>query len=279
MTTNGQDENDTAASSVRRIGRDEPRPLPKRFYKDVTVVTEGEAFAVALDGRLARTPAKNRLAVPVRALAEAVADEWRAQGGNIDPATMPLTTLTCTALDAVTGREHAVGADLARYFGSDLLCYRAENPSALVARQAAAWDPLVAWAAETLGVPFAVTTGLMPVAQSPDIVPRATAMVSSENAFRLAALHVLTTMMGSGILALAVARGRLSLPEAWAAAHLDEDWQIEQWGEDEEATARRRRRLLEARAAASVLEHVRGYVRGCRIRRPVAQALASPGSG
>lgn len=255
MTT--KDESAGSAGGERRLGRDEPRPLPKRFYKNVTVVTEDAAFAVALDGRLARTPATNRLALPAAPLAEAVAAEWRTQGTHIDPATMPLTTLTCTVLDAVTGREADVAADIAKYFGTDLLCYRADAPSALVARQATAWDPLVAWATETLGVPFSVTAGLMPVAQSPEVIPRALSLIEPEPAFRLAALHVLTTMLGSGILALAVARRRLALPEAWAAAHLDEDWQIEQWGHDEEAAARRRRRLEEARAAALVLDTVR----------------------
>lgn len=255
--TSGETGGDKSDAPQRRVGRDEPRPLPKRFYKDVTTVRDGDAFAVALDGRMARTPAKNRLAVPSAELADGIAREWRAQSAHIDPGTMPLTTLTCTVFDAVTGREAEVAADIAKYFGSDLLCYRADGPSALVARQAAAWDPLVAWAGDVLGVALTVTAGLMPVVQPADVVPRAAALLGREPAFRVAALHVLTSMLGSGILALAIARGRITLPEAWAAAHIDEDWQIEQWGEDAEASARRRQRLGEARAAALVLNVVR----------------------
>ena len=241
----------------RRPGADGPlRPLPKRFYKDVTVAREAELHAIALDGRLARTPRKNRLAVAEPLLAHDMAAEWRAQTTHINPRAMPLTTLVCTALDAVTGREADVAADIVKYFGTDLLCYRAEVPQTLAARQCAAWDPLIAWCGAEFGTTFATTVGLIHVDQPPDIAKAAAQALQDQSAFRLTGLHVLTTLLGSAILALAVARGRISMPDAWTAAHIDEDFQIEQWGQDDEANARRANRLAQATAAARILELV-----------------------
>lgn len=167
---------------------------------------------------------------------------------------MPLTTLACTAIDAVAEQMAAVAAEIGSYAASDLLCYRASDPAALAVQLAAAWDPLVDWAAGELGVSFVRTAGLMPVAQLP-AVPAAiiTALVPLDP-LRLAAVHVLTTLTGSAILALAVLRNRLSLDDAWRLAHLDEDFQISRWGSDAEAAARRAARFVTARAAATMLE-------------------------
>ncbi len=170
---------------------------------------------------------------------------------------MPLTRLANSAIDGVAGREAEVRADIAEYAGSDLVCYRAHGPERLVERQCRAWDPILAWSRDTLGARFEVATGIMPVAQ-PDAGRAAVAEALARlDAFTLAALHVMTTLMGSALLALAHARGRLSAEEAWAAAHVDEDWQISQWGKDAEAAARRERRWAEMQAASRMLSLLR----------------------
>jgi chaperone required for assembly of F1-ATPase len=229
--------------------------LPKRFYRAVAVapIEAAAGFRVLLDGKPARTPAKRHLELPARALADAIAAEWDAQRNRIDPATMPLTRLANSAIDGVATRQAEVRADIARYAGSDLVCYRAEQPAQLVAQQAAAWDPILAWAREALRAPLVVATGIMPVAQPVDAVAAVRASLEEYDAFALAAVHVMTTLMGSALLAIAHAHGRISAEEAWAAAHLDEDFQISQWGEDSEATARRQRRRAEMAAAARML--------------------------
>jgi chaperone required for assembly of F1-ATPase len=228
-------------------------PRPKRFYRPVSVGGAAPAFRVLVDGKPIRTPAKRELAVPARALAEAVAGEWEAQGERVDPATMPLTRLVNTALDGVAGREAEVRAEIAKYAASDLLCYRAEGPTELVRRQAEAWDPVLAWARAALGAKLVTGVGILPVAQ-----PEATAKaigraLAGLDVFGLAAYLVMTTLTGSAMLALAHAGGRLAAEEAWAAAHIDEDWQIGRWGEDAEARARRQRRWTEMQAASRLL--------------------------
>jgi chaperone required for assembly of F1-ATPase len=228
-------------------------PGPKRFYRAASVDGAAPAFRVLLDRKPVRTPAKRELAVPTRALAEAMAAEWEAQGERVDPGTMPLTRLANSAIDGVTGREAEVRADIAKYAGSDLLCYRAEGPAGLVRRQAEAWDPVLAWAQEALGARFALGEGVVPVAQPPGATAAVERALSDLGAFSLSAHHVMTTLMGSALLALAHARGRLTAEEAWAAAHVDEDWQISQWGEDAEAKARRDRRWAEMQAASRLL--------------------------
>jgi chaperone required for assembly of F1-ATPase len=236
-----------------RSDRPQRPPLPKRFYKEVTV-TAGEPFGVHLDGKPLRTPAKKHLLVPVRALVEAVADEWRGQAEHIDPATMPLTRLANSILDGVAGQEHAVRAEIVKYAGSDLVCYRADGPPALVQRQAEAWDPVLAWAQQALGVRFETGSGIMPVSQPASDVTAVDGALAGLDAFRLAGLHVITTLTGSALLALAHTRGHLSAEAAWAAAHVDEDWQISKWGEDTEASARRARRWAEMQAASRLLQ-------------------------
>jgi chaperone required for assembly of F1-ATPase len=194
------------------------------------------------------------LALPTRALAEAVAAEWEAQGERIDPATMPLTRLANSTIDGVIARQAEVRAEIVKYAGSDLLCYRAEGPEELIRRQAETWDPVLAWARAALGADFNVSQGVMPAAQ-PDAATEAVARaLQPHGPFALAAIHVMTTLMGSARLALAHAHGPLSAEAAWVAAHVDEDWQISQWGEDAEAKARRDRRWAEMQAASRLLE-------------------------
>lgn len=232
----------------------EARPTLKRFYKAVTVTGGDGGFAVHLDGRPVRTPAKAVLRVKSEALAGAIASEWDAQATEILPATMPLTTLVCTALDAVAGKKSDVAEEIARYAQSDLLCYRAEAPRELVERQEKGWDPVLAWAARALSVPFRCTTGLMAVEQSPKVATAVLEILQPLGPLRLSAVHVLTTLTGSAVLALAVLVRRLTVEEAWRLAHIDEDWQVEKWGADREAGERTAARMKDARAAAKLLD-------------------------
>jgi chaperone required for assembly of F1-ATPase len=245
--------------------RDLKKHLPKRFYAQAAIERDGAAFALALDGRRARTPARNPLAVHAEPLAQALAAEWNAQGEFIDPATMPLTRLIHSALDGVAKEMESVAADAAKYAGSDLLCYRAGDPASLVAEQAQAWDPVLEWMRETHGARFILAEGVTFAQQNEEAlaaVRRALdALVRSGEdegdgetgaALRLASLHVMTTLTGSVLLALATAAGFLDAEAAWTAAHVDEDFQMRAWGEDAEAMARRARRYEEMRAAALV---------------------------
>jgi chaperone required for assembly of F1-ATPase len=232
-------------------------PARPRFYKTVSVDSDAGRFRLLLDGKPVRTPAKKQLVLPVRALAEAIAAEWESQKVRIDPATMPLTRLANSAIDGVMGREAEVQADIARYAGSDLICYRAEAPPELVRRQAQAWDPVLAWARDALSASFHVARGIMPVSQPAPAAHGVAQAMRAPGAFELAALHVMTTLTGSALLALAHASGRLTVDDAWAAAHIDEDWQISQWGVDAEAKARRDQRWAEMQAASRLLALLR----------------------
>lgn len=227
--------------------------LPKRFYKEAGVEERDGRFRILLDGRGVKTPKKRDLELPTRVLAEAIAEEWAAQGERIDPATMPLTKIANTAIDAVADHMAEVAADIQAFAGNDLLCYRAEGPAALVARQHATWTPLLAWAREALGAEFVVGEGVMPIEQPGRSVDAVGAVLQGADPFRLACLHVMTTLTGSALLALAHAQGRLTLDEAWDAAHVDEQWQAEQWGWDAEAQARARLRKQEFSAASHLL--------------------------
>lgn len=230
---------------------------PKRFWKaaQVTAGSEGgpeggpEGFSVALDGRPVRTPAKAALILPTAAMAAAIAAEWDAQQGVLRPETMPMTRMANSAIDKVRVLQAAVVAEVAGFGASDLLCYRAEDPDELVQRQRQGWDPLLDWAATRLQAPLVQTGGIMPVAQPEASLARLTRAVEARDAFRLTALHDLVSITGSLVLGLAIAEGRLTPDEAWALARIDEDWQAEQWGVDEEAAAQaayRRQALLDA---------------------------------
>ena len=236
------------------LARGQRRALPKRFYTEATAAPRGDGHAVHLDGRPLRTPGKLVLILPTAALAEAIAAEWGAQKDQIDPLTMPLTRLVNLVRDQVDGREREVRADIAKYAGSDLVCYRADAPEALVAAQARAWDPILDWARADLGCDLAVGTGIVHVAQSDASRAAIETAITPLEGFRLASAHVMTTLLGSVLLALAVLHGRLTADEAWAAAHIDEDWQAAKWGTDAEAMRRRAARLVEFRAAMRLCE-------------------------
>ena len=222
----------------------------KRFYKAASV---GEGNAVLLDGRPVRTPGRAPLAVPTASLAAAIADEWNEQSETIDPRAMPLTGLANAAIDRVAPAKDAFAPGLAVLGESDLLCYRAEGPAPLVARQADAWDPLLAWAASRYGVAFAVTSGIVHKPQPPGTVARLAAAVDARDPFELAGLSPLVTVSGSLVIALALAEGAIGLAAAWAAASLDELWQAEQWGEDAEAAKALAGRRTDFAAAARFL--------------------------
>lgn len=237
--------------------------FPKRFYKDATVAAEADGYALRLDGKPARTPSRGAIVLPGAALAAAVADEWAAVETVIDPRDMPLTRLVNSVIDGVSRTMPEVRAEILRYAGSDLLAYRAPEPAALVAEQAAAWDPVIGWVGDRFGAEVATATGVMFVAQPASLEARLGAALDeavgtgAAAPFRLGALHVVTTLTGSTLLALAVAFARLDAEAAWAAAHVDEDFQIAQWGADAEAAARRAWRWAEMRAAAQVLSSLR----------------------
>lgn len=236
-------------------------PLPRRFYAQAGtrehVGHQAGSIAcvhtITLDGRPVRTPRKAPLAVPGLALASAVAAEWQAQGERVDPATMPLTRFANSIIDGVVGHESEVRADILKYAASDLLCYRAEGPESLVARQREAWDRVLAWARAALGARLVLAEGVMPVKQSDNALSRIAEALAPLDAWTLTAVHVLTTLTGSAILALAHARGELTAVEVWTAAHVDEDWQSEQWGRDVEAAERRQRRWVELQSASRLL--------------------------
>lgn len=229
-------------------------PLPKRFYETAGVVERDGAFHVALDGRTARTPARRPLAVTSRGVAEALAAEWQAQEGVVDPARMPLTRLVNSALDGVVDQSQAVRDEIVRYAGSDALCYRAGEPEALVTRQDAVWNPIVAALEARIGGRFVMAQGIVFADQPEPVVAAVRQRVDTIPApLALAGAHAAMTLTGSAILALALADGLLDADAAWNAAHLDEDFQIEIWGQDEEAAERRVLRRREYDSAVLLL--------------------------
>ncbi|TDR94334.1 ATP12 family chaperone protein [Enterovirga rhinocerotis] len=232
----------------------ETQAAPKRFYTAAEIAAGPDGFVLTLDGRPARTPGRVPLALPTRALGEAVAAEWAAQGERILPATMPLTRLANTAIDGVARELAAVRADLARYAGSDLVAYRAADPEPLVAAQSAAWDPVLEWARTDLGARFVLSQGVTYVDQPELSLARIReALERHDSPFAVAALHVMTTLTGSVLIALMHGAGRLGREEAWRAAHVDELFQESRWGLDSEAAERRALREAEFTAASTVL--------------------------
>ena len=238
------------ADPVRRAQIKSKRELPKRFYDGAGVAESDDGFAVQLDGRTVRTPAKNILQLPTERLAQLVRGEWDAQAREIDPVTMPLTRLVNTAIDGVANDPQAVIEDLLRFAGTDLLCYRADGPQRLVDRQTDLWDPVIDWAHATLGARLVLAEGVIHVEQPREAINALGIHVAAhDDPIALASLHSMTSLTGSALLALAVAREFLSAGEAWSAAHVDEDWNLEQWGQDAEAAARRAFRWGEMQAA------------------------------
>jgi chaperone required for assembly of F1-ATPase len=242
--------------------------LRRRFYKAVTIAA-GEPgrrdrgdqaaqaaqghHAVYLDGKPVRTPGRRALAAPTAELARALADEWAAQGEYIEPAKMPLTRLANTIIDGVGTAQDQVAAEIRKYLASDLVFYRAVSPAPLCVRQAAQWDPLLSWARQALGADFRLGSGVVHVAQPAAALDRAGAALPHDP-WRLGALHAATTLTGSALIALALMRGAVTPEAAWQAAHVDEDWNMEQWGSDEIALNRSSLRFAEFKAAALILQ-------------------------
>lgn len=226
----------------------------KRVYKRAEPRPAEGGWGVALDGRPLRTPAKRELLVPSEALAQAIAAEWDAQHPDIRPETMPLTRLAATAIDHTAEKRDEIAADVANYAGTDLVCYRADHPPALAARQEAVWQPLIDWAAGRYDAGLVATAGIVPVTQSAASLKAFAAVVAALDNFRLTALQAATAACGSLVIALALHEGRLDTEAAFAASQLDETFQIEAWGEDAEATKRRALLAEDIKASARFLE-------------------------
>jgi chaperone required for assembly of F1-ATPase len=221
---------------------------PRRHYSSVALESAEGAFAVTLDGRVPRSPARRPLVLPTEALARLVADEWAAQGERVALPTMPATRLAHVALDAAPAAHADMAARVAEYAAHDLLCYFADAPAGLVARQQAAWTPLLAWAETELGLELATSASIAHVEQPPRTLEAVRRLAAALDDFTLTGLLAAAQLFGSAILALALQRGRLSGAEAFALSQLDETWQAEQWGEDAEAAARRASMAAEAEA-------------------------------
>jgi chaperone required for assembly of F1-ATPase len=222
----------------------------KRVYTRAESCPLDGSWGVALDGRKMRTPGKNELVLPSTALAAAIAAEWEAQREEIHPATMPLFRLAATAIDRTRAQRDLIIAETANYAGTDLVCYRADHPPALAARQHAAWQHLIDWAAQRYDAPLAVTSGILPARQPSATLGAFAALVAAQDDFRLTALHTLTAACGSLVIALARLEERLDAASAFCASQLDETFQIEAWGEDAEAAARRRNIAADIEASA-----------------------------
>jgi chaperone required for assembly of F1-ATPase len=230
----------------------------RRFYRTAAVDDDGPPHPLLLDGKPVLTPQRRQLALPTRGLAEALAEEWQSQGTELAPAKMPLTRLAHGAIDLVAPDPSRAIDEITAYAGSDLLCYRTESPVALAVRQAKVFDPILAWAADHLGSGFETVVGVMPRDQPAETLAAVSRLLAANDPFRLIALHAITTLTGSAILALALAEGRIGAAEAWTATHVDEDWQIAQWGEDAEAAQRRAARKIEFLAACRLLDLIGG---------------------
>ena len=228
-------------------------PRRKRFYADAGVGEGDGGFTVTLDGKPIKTPSGRTVIVPERGLAETIAAEWTKQGEFIEPLTMPVTRFANSVVHGVVDNAAAVSDDVAKYFASDLLFYRAGYPEGLVAREAQHWDPILFWAAQTLGAHFMLAQGVMPVRQPDQAIAAARGALPADP-WAIAALHVITTVTGSALLALALFHGVIAPDQAWAAAHVDEDWNAEKWGVDEEVVTRKAAKLVDFQAATGVLK-------------------------
>lgn len=226
----------------------------KRFYKQASVTPD---LGIALDGRPVRTPGRLPLILPNAALAEAIAEEWRAQGDEILPQTMPLTGLANAAIERIAPDTAGFAAGLGTYGETELLCYRADAPPALVARQADIWDPILAWARARYDIGFVLVEGVMHCPQPPETLARLSEALAASNAFELAALSPIVTISGSLVIALAVLEGELDPDAGFDAGHLDELWQAEQWGEDDFALDQRAAHRADFLAACAFLRLLR----------------------
>jgi len=229
--------------------------LRKRFYEQATVFSDAKNINIHLDGKSIKTPGGEVLSLPNIHVGELVVEEWNRQEERIDPQTMPVTRLINTSIDGVSKDMQPVKNDIIQFAGSDLLCYRADSPEELIANQQQYWDSLIEWAGSSLGAAFSVQTGIMHVSQSNECIAAFGEHVNPiETPALLTALHSLTAISGSAIIAMAIYKGEIDLAYGWNAAHVDEDWQISQWGEDSDAQAFRAARKLEFEAAIQLLE-------------------------
>jgi chaperone required for assembly of F1-ATPase len=228
-------------------------PRRKKFFTAATVGAQtAEGFPILLDGKQVRTPARKLLAAPSVELAAQIASEWQRCGEYIDPLQMPLTRLANTIVDGVAGAEQQVAEEVKKYVGSDLMFYRASGPEGLAARQREHWDPLLAFARERIGANFLLAADITFVTQPDDAIAAAARAIPA-GPWRLGAVHLVTTLTGSALIALAIAQEAISPESAWAAAHVDEDWNMDFWGRDEVAADRRAFRHAEFQAAVAVL--------------------------
>lgn len=243
---------------VRRAQIQMKQPLPKRFYTEVSIGESADGFTILLDGRTVKTPGKQLLALPTRDAAELIQREWQGQVEVINPLTMPVTRLANTAINGVADALDAVFDDIVNFAGTDLLCYRADKPDSLIEMQANHWDPIISWAADSIGSRFILVEGIIHRTQPQTAIDRfAATLEGHRTALRLAALHTITTLTGSALIALAFAEGHLTAEAAWQAAHVDEDWNVLKWGTDAEAEARRQARWLDMQAAARLFDAVK----------------------
>jgi chaperone required for assembly of F1-ATPase len=245
---------ESSAGNPIEAARRGARPaLPRRFYENATVNQTPGGYSVLLDGKPVHTPARRLLRAPTMALAAGLAAEWNVQTDVVDPAKMPLTRLANAIIDGIVETPRPVADEIKNYLASDLLFYRASAPQGLVERQTRHWDPILQWAAEVLGAKFYLGEGVVHVTQ-PEAALAAASSAVPDDPWRLGAAHVITTLTGSALIALAMVHGQLSAEAAWQAAHVDEDWNMEQWGRDEMAMQRRDFRHAEFLAAAAVLK-------------------------
>ena len=225
----------------------------KRFWTEVAIAEAGDGWGIALDGRPLKTPARATLVVGALPLAKAIAEEWRACGDEVDPRAMPMTGLANAAADHVAPKPELFARDLARYAEGDLICYRADHPAKLIEAQAAAWDPLLDWARRRFDAEFVVATGIIHVPQPPATIAALGAALAPATPFQLAALSPIVTIGGSLITALALFEQAIDLDTAWEAVTVDDRWQLDQWGSDEEAVAALANRQADFAAAARFL--------------------------
>jgi chaperone required for assembly of F1-ATPase len=239
--------------AARRSAR---APQRKRFYAAASVSEVESGFSITLDGKPIKTPSGRPVIVPAPSIAQAIAAEWNAQGEVLDPLTMPVTRFANSVVQGVVDKVDAVADDITKYLGSDLLFYRAGHPEGLVAHEAEHWDPILYWAADKLGAHFILAEGVAHVDQ-PDSAIAAARETLPSDPWVIAALHVLTTLTGSALIALALFHGAIDEDQAWAAANVEEEWNAAKWGMDEEVAARRAARLVDFRAAAGLLKALR----------------------
>ncbi|RCL00562.1 MAG: ATPase [Candidatus Tokpelaia sp. JSC189] len=244
------------ADSARKVREQMKIPLPKRFYKEVSAAPYGyeDGFAVLLDGSRVMTPALRPLNLPTKALADLIADEFRLQREVIDRALMPVTRLANTVIDGIVDDSQPIVEDILRFVATDMLFYRAVSPRKLAIRQNEQWNPLLDWVEREIGAYFVIGEGVMHIEQPYEAVLAVSLYLRRfTSPFALAALHAITTLTGSALIALGIATGEIDIAKGWRLAYLDEDWTAEQWGQDIEAMAHRSYRKNEMHAAVAVL--------------------------